>query len=137
VGDGPLRPEINDKVVRLGLKERVIFAGWRFDVPRLMQEAMDVFVLPSFFEGLPLVLMETQAAGLPAVITDTITEEADVIKPLISRLSLIDSPSKWAQKLIAVYQTSKVINYDMAFDLMKKSKFNILTSYNKLKNIYN
>jgi glycosyltransferase involved in cell wall biosynthesis len=136
VGDGSLRPEISRKAASLGLLERVIFAGWRQDVPRLMQEAMDVFILPSIFEGLPLVLMETQAAGLPAVIADNVTEEADVIKDLIIRLSLDDSPAKWAKTLISAREIKDKIKKDQALKIMEKSRFNIKLSCDKLKNQY-
>ncbi len=84
IGDGPLRTKIEEKVRRLGLDDRVIFAGVRADVPRLMLGAMDCFVFPSFHEGLPLVLLEAQAANLPCIISNTISDEVDCI---LSRLS--------------------------------------------------
>ena len=65
VGEGALRPEIERKVAEAGLAAHVVFAGGRDDVPRLMVGAMDLFLLPSLYEGLPLVGIEAQAAGLP------------------------------------------------------------------------
>jgi len=79
VGDGPLRPDIERQVAQAGLAERVIFAGIRPDVPRIMLGAMDLFLFPSLFEGLPLALVEAQAAGLPCVFSDVVSEEADVV----------------------------------------------------------
>src|SRR5690606_15972476 len=67
VGDGPLRPRIEQQVAQAGLGERVIFAGLRADVPALMTGVMDCFLLPSLFEGLGIVLIEAQAAGLPCI----------------------------------------------------------------------
>lgn len=66
IGIGELRNEIEQKTERLGIKDKVIFLGKRNDVDRLMQ-GMDLFVLPSRFDGFPLSLLEAQAAGLPCV----------------------------------------------------------------------
>ena len=77
VGEGDLLPEIKRKVVRLGLSNHVAFLGVRSDVNRLLS-AMDVFTLPSFYEGMPNVVIEAQASGLPCVVSDTVTREAAV-----------------------------------------------------------
>lgn len=74
-GEGELMQQIRAEAAPLG--ERVIFAGLRRDVPRLLQ-AMDCFLLPSKFEGLPLVLVEAQAAGLPCLAADTVSSMADL-----------------------------------------------------------
>lgn len=100
VGEGELRPEIERLVARLGLSDRTILAGVRPDVPRLMRGAMDVFAFPSRFEGLGLVLVEAQAAGLPCVISDVIPDEADVVPGLVHRLALSSPASAWAETLL-------------------------------------
>ncbi|RTI04092.1 glycosyltransferase family 1 protein [Thermus scotoductus] len=69
VGDGPLLPEVQALAKRLGLAERVRFWGRRLDVDRLLAE-VQVFVLTSNWEGLPLVVLEAMRAGLPVVATD-------------------------------------------------------------------
>lgn len=94
VGNGTLENEIRAKVDRLGLNDSVIFTGVRNDVPELLS-AMDVFVFPSFYEGMPNTVIEAQATGLPCVIADTITREAD-ITGLVSYLSLSQSADAWA-----------------------------------------
>jgi len=99
VGDGPLRPEIENLVRARGLQERFAFAGIRSDVPRLMKGAMDCFVLPSFYEGLPLVLLEAQAAGLRCVVSDTVSSEGDLGVTGVTRLALKTSPNIWAAQL--------------------------------------
>jgi len=68
VGDGPDRAMLQSRVVELGLAQDVQFLGNRTDVPLLLGAA-DIFVLPSLWEGLPLVLLEAMAAGVPTVIT--------------------------------------------------------------------
>ncbi|MDI5788801.1 glycosyltransferase [Bacillus licheniformis] len=68
-------------------KDDILFLGVVEDIPALMQ-AFDVFVMPSLFEGLPLVLVEAQASGLPCIVSDNITEETDLGLGLLQRLSL-------------------------------------------------
>ena len=97
IGQGPLMAEIKDKVEKLGIEKSVIFLGQRNDVNRLYQ-AMDVFVLPSLFEGLPVSLIEAQTNGLPCVVSEGVTEECRVTE-LVTRLPL--DVSLWADKVIA------------------------------------
>jgi glycosyltransferase involved in cell wall biosynthesis len=99
VGDGPLRPEIERKAHSMGLSNHVRFAGVRSDVPALMRGVMDVFLLPSIYEGLPIVLLEAQAAGLFSLISDVIAEESDFVRQLVSRESLSTPPMIWAAQL--------------------------------------
>ena len=68
VGDGPLRPEMEAKARELDLSETVIFTGIRRDVPEILA-LLDIFILPSLWEGLPVALLEAMAAGLPVVAT--------------------------------------------------------------------
>ena len=68
VGDGPARGELESRVRTLGLAGQVVFAGNRRDIPAVLS-ATDVFVLPSFAEGIPLSLLEAMAAGVPVVAT--------------------------------------------------------------------
>lgn len=77
IGDGELRKDIEYKVKQLDIENKVIFLGKRNDVNNWYQ-AMDVFCLPSRFEGLPIAVVEAQVAGLPCVISDTITDEVKV-----------------------------------------------------------
>lgn len=78
----------------LGLSERVIFAGVRRDVARCYS-AMDVLAFPSLYEGLPNVVIEAQANGLPCVISDAITQEV-LINPNVSQMNLANGSAVWA-----------------------------------------
>lgn len=98
VGDGELRSSIEKKIKVLKLVDNVILTGVRSDIPELLQ-AMDVFVFPSLFEGLGIVVVEAQAAGLPCIIADTIPQEAHVTD-LIENLSLNDSSAIWTNKIL-------------------------------------
>ena len=99
VGDGPLRSEIEERARHLQIVDRVIFAGVRSDVAELMQ-AMDLFLFPSKFEGLPVTLVEAQTAGLPCVISDMIPEDSVVTDDLVTVESLRSSPREWALQVL-------------------------------------
>lgn len=135
VGDGDLRPDIATKVERLGLSQRVVFAGPRDDVPRLMLGAMDVFVLPSWFEGLPLVGIEAQAAGLPCILSNEITQELDAIEPLIRRLPLSEPPSSWASVIMASWTSGRMPAAE-AVSCLRGSSFDIQAGVRRLEEIY-
>lgn len=100
VGIGELEKEIQEWVKNLKLEDAVILTGQRFDVPQLLS-AMDVFVFPSLHEGMPNTVIEAQATGLPCVIADTITTEAD-ITGLVTYLPLTESKELWADTALSV-----------------------------------
>lgn len=93
VGGGELETQIRKQAETLGILDRIVFAGVRSDVPALLS-AMDVFVFPSLYEGMPNAVIEAQATGLPCIISDTVTREAD-ITGLVSYLPLGDAAA-WA-----------------------------------------
>jgi len=97
VGDGPLKPKIEKKVNEYGLKDKVKFLGIRNDVEQVIQ-AFDLFVFPSFHEGLPLTLIEAQAAGLPCLISKNITNEVDLGLGLVDYLPITDI-NLWVNKI--------------------------------------
>lgn len=76
VGDGPLRKELENEIVKLKLEDNVILLGIRNDVPELLM-AMDVFVLPSLFEGLGIAVLEAQATGVKCILSDKVPKEVD------------------------------------------------------------
>lgn len=136
VGDGPLRKEIERKAAGLGLAGVVHFAGIRRDVPRLMMGAMDVFVLPSLWEGLPVVAIEAQAAGLSCVLSDVVPQEADVVPALMRRLSLERPPSLWAESALATRIDPARPPQPEALARVEASVFNVAVSANQLQSVY-
>ncbi len=136
VGEGELRAATEAEAGRLGLAGRVTFAGVRSDVPRLMLQAMDVFVLPSLYEGLPLVLVETQAAGLMSFVSDVITPEAACVMPVVRRLSLAAPAAQWAEAILAARGGSPVIPREEALRIVERSSFNIRLSIERLEGVY-
>lgn len=114
VGKGSLEAQIREKAEQLGITDRLIFAGVRSDVPQLLS-AMDVFVFPSFYEGMPNTVIEAQSTGLPCIIADTITREAD-ITGLVQYLPLEASAQQWAQMAL---EASKQPRRDTREDFIK------------------
>jgi glycosyltransferase involved in cell wall biosynthesis len=134
VGDGPDRPEIEWRVQTLGLRDRTIFTGTRSDVPDLLQ-AMDVFLFPSLWEGLPLTVLEAQAAGLPCVISDVISDETDVISSLIRRVSLQAPVGEWSRAVLAAAEIPRRTRPTVV-PILEKTSFNIHRSIEQLYAIY-
>ena len=99
LGEGELKSGMEEKARALGVSDRVVFAGQRPDMERIYQ-AMDVFVLPSLHEGLPVSGIEAQAAGLPAVFADTITPEVRILDS-VRFLPLTEPPGRWAEEILA------------------------------------
>lgn len=129
VGSGDGEANIKQKVVALGLENSVKFLGLRPDIPDIMQ-AMDVFVMPSLYEGLPVVSIEAQAAGLQCVFSDVVTSSLDVTGNC-TFIGLDESPQAWASKIIALShrqradQSQQIAakNYDSHTEADKLSKF--------------
>ncbi|MBQ6650111.1 MAG: glycosyltransferase, partial [Atopobiaceae bacterium] len=96
VGDGPQRQEVERRAAELGIADAVTFWGRRDDVPALLQ-GMDVLVMPSLWEGLPLSRLEAQASGLPCVTSQGVSAEVDVPGCPIRHLSLDEPTDTWAR----------------------------------------
>ena len=97
IGEGELEPETRDKAAQLGVSDKVRFMGVRSDIPDLCM-AMDVFVMPSLFEGLPVVGVEAQAAGVPCVFSQEVTDEV-VVLPESRRIPLKETDAVWAEAI--------------------------------------
>jgi len=96
-GAGELEKDLREKAHRLVLDDQVFFMGFRKDMPDLFQ-AFDVFLLPSYTEGLPITIVEAQACGLPCVISDTITREV-ALTDLVHFLSISQPPENWVKEI--------------------------------------
>jgi len=98
IGTGELEEQLKNQVSKLGLDGKVLFLGIRGDVDAVLS-AMDVFVMPSFREGLPVSLVEAQASGVRIVASDTISSEI-YLTDLIEAHSLADSAQEWAETIL-------------------------------------
>ena len=120
ISDGRLMDEIKRKTAQMGLADNVMFLGNRGDVNELMQ-AMDVFLFPSLWEGLPLTGIEAQTAGLPVLMSDVITNEVCITNNIYT-MSLKQSAKVWADKVIDVCKDYRRIStrqqiIDAGFDI--------------------
>lgn len=105
VGDGVLRKEIENKCLNNGVYRNVIFTGVRDDVPRILQIA-DVFIFPSNWEGLPVSVVEAQAAGLPTLISDHVTRDVE-LTDLCSYLPINKGVTAWVEAIEKAILSSK------------------------------
>lgn len=125
VGRGDLESQIKDKVEQMGLSDSVIFTGVRSDIPNLLQ-AMDVLLLPSHFEGLPVVLIEAQAAGLKCFASDVVSSEAK-ISELLHFISLEESPTYWAERILREVNYQRIDTHNeivlSGFDIKDTAKW--------------
>lgn len=99
IGDGPRRKDTEERVRELGISDKVIFAGTRSDVNEFMS-AMDIYVMPSLSEGMPVTAIEAQATDLPIIAADCVPSEA-VITNQLSYMSLEESAIAWAEKVLS------------------------------------
>jgi len=102
IGEGALESELRAVARELGLSSRITWLRNRPDIPEILVSAADLFLLPSLHEGLPLVLLEAQAAGLPCLFSSEITREVDLFPDTNAILSCRRPAGDWARELIAL-----------------------------------
>lgn len=131
IGNGELEQEIKEKAKKLNLNDKVIFLGVTDKVEDYLQ-IMDIFLLPSRFEGLPIVGVEAQASGLQCFFSKNITEELKITK-LCQFLNINILPKEWAKKILKFnnnYERKNMV------EEIEKAKYSIKNSAKKLENIY-
>ncbi|MGO4272132.1 glycosyltransferase, partial [Paenibacillus sp. TAF58] len=107
VGDGALRSQILALIEQKGIQNRVHLLGQREDISELLQE-FDVMVLPSFKDGLPMVLIEAQAAGVPCLVSDVFPEEANLRAGFFAFVCLKQDMAVWVQWLMRALRSVPV-----------------------------
>lgn len=130
-GQGPLMEDIKNKVKELNLEDSVKFLGQRNDANELYQ-AFDVFLLPSLYEGLPVVGVEAQAAGLLCYLSDDMTKETKVLD-ITKFMSLNNTPEEWADNILDDVKKYKRI--DVSKEMTAKN-FNIKEEVKRLEKYY-
>jgi glycosyltransferase involved in cell wall biosynthesis len=135
LGDGPLLREIQGRARTMGIADRVLFTGSRTDVPLLMTTVMGALVLPSHHEGLGLVLVEGQAAGLPCLMAAHLPAAAVVLPQLIHRLSLEAPAAAWAERLLQIAGGAPMPR-EQALAGLRTSDFSIQRSIPRLLQVY-
>lgn len=129
VGDGVLRADIEAKAHQQEIP--FICTGSRADVPRLLS-AMDAFVFPSIFEGLPMSVVEAQAAGLPVLISTGVPAEASVVPGSVLRIPLDAGAQAWAEAV----QNHQRPDRQRCLDKVTASRFNLAANLDHLLALY-
>lgn len=133
-GGESMRRCLEDKVREWGLEKQILLIGNRADVPSLMLGA-DVLLLPSLAEGLGMVAVESQAAGLPVISSDAVPRECMVVDKMVEFLSLSAGPERWAH-LVLKKLTAPKPDHRMANQQVMNSPFFIGNSAQALIEIY-
>ena len=100
VGEGNTRESIENKCKKLGIINHVKFLGTRSDINRVMQ-GFDAFIFPSYYEGLGIVMIEAQAAGLHCVMSDKVPQEV-IVTSKVKTMSLEDPDAEWAKAILDI-----------------------------------
>lgn len=134
VGIGPDEEKIKSRVKEHPYRDRIILYG-ETDNPTALYSAMDIFVLPSRYEGLPVVLLEAQMTGLPCIVSDKVTREVDFGE--IQWLSIEDAPTNWAKSILQTAVKSNVQrrNY-RSKHITRIQSYDINQTVNQLDRIY-
>ncbi|KGE14152.1 glycosyltransferase [Sphingobacterium deserti] len=130
VGEGELRTEMEEKIREFDIESNVVFLNNREDIPQLMM-AMDALLLPSFYEGLPLVLVEAQAAALKCLVSENVTKLVDVTEFI--RYLDIENASMWSETI-----AKECLNYPRysVEESITKKRFNIRKEAQNLNQFY-
>lgn len=130
IGDGKNHEELQRKIKEKSLEKNFISLGVRKDIPDLMQ-AMDIFILPSLFEGLPVTVVEAQASGLPCLLSDRVTEDVNLTKS-IEYLPIDQGVSIWVNKVLNMSKERKLD----APDKVRKAGYDISYTADMIQEYY-
>lgn len=134
IGDGRLRENIEEKAKKLEIYDDVIFLGKIQEVSKWLQ-AMDLIVFPSRYEGFPIVLIESQIAGLPCIVSDKITKEVQLTN-LVKFISIDDKPEKWTKEIKKITIEERNKNKLEIISQIRNRGFDIKENAKSLEKIY-
>lgn len=135
VGDGEMRPLVEAAIKKNNVMDCVVLAGLRSDIPDVLQ-AMDVFLFPSIYEGMPLSVIEAQSSGLPCIVSDAVTKLINIGCDVV-QLSLNKGTDYWAEYLGNTnYQLSREERCKRNFEFITEAGYNIETEADNLMRIY-
>ena len=132
VGDGDLKDEIIKKVERLNLQHAVLFTGVRNDIPQLLS-AMDIFLFPSRYEGLGIVLIEAQTSGLKSFTSANVVPLEAKVTDLLHFVPLSEGAKAWSDQICAMGASYERCN---RYDEIKENGYDILTNITWLEQFY-
>jgi glycosyltransferase EpsF len=138
VGQGDLKDAIIQKALQLNVLDHIRLLGWRNDIPQILH-SVDLFVFPRLAypkEGLGLVVVEAQAAGLGMLLSHGIVEDAVVIRPLVHFLPNVTDTNLWAKKIMDLLDAAPPCTKEEAYRKMQSSPFELSTGTNNLLALY-
>ncbi len=135
-GTGPLKNAMENLSKELQITSNVHFLGLRNDIPQLMLNVMDMFVLPSIYEGLPHVGVEAQAAGLPCFFSDKVTREIALIDHLVRFLPIDQGEKLWVDAIYALVEKNKLKKDPTAYRKIQDTEFDVEVGAQKLIEFY-
>lgn len=133
VGNGEFLESIKNKVNALNLNDRVIFVGFQEDLYKYYS-AMDLLLLPSLFEGLPITLIEAQANGLSALVSDAVTGECD-LTGLTEFYPLSEGAARWARRISEMLKNGTEHKTDVS-ELLCQSGFSLASQAKVISKLY-
>lgn len=133
ISDGYLLDSIKEKVEKLGIEKNVIFLGKTSEVNGYLQ-AMDIFLLPSHFEGLPVVLIEAQAIGLPCLVSDQVSSEANLTDSI--EFISISNVALWVNKILKQELSNRQKKSIEHQKEIERAGYNVDLSANKMRQLY-
>ncbi|WP_163193877.1 glycosyltransferase family 1 protein [Clostridium thermarum] len=134
IGQGDLKAKMEQLTTEKGLNKNIEFLGLQTNIP-LFMKVFDVFLFPSLYEGLGIVLIEAQAAGTPCVISDTIPKECDMGLGLVKMVPLNENMEIWYQQIIESSRLKRV-RTEVAVDYIVKKGYSLDSTVKLLKNLY-
>lgn len=134
VGGGENKQELEQLAYSLDINNEVILTGVRDDI-NVILKCFDIFVFPSIFEGLGLVLLEAQSAGLPCIVSEAIQPEADLGLGLFTRLNLSDGVEVWAKNITENFKY-KETDKKKIIDAIDRNGYSVEKCISKLLSIY-
>jgi glycosyltransferase involved in cell wall biosynthesis len=134
IGEGPSKNSVLEKVKKEGLEDNVVFTG-SIDYVSDMLQAMDVMVLPSLYEGVPLVVVEWQLAGLPCIVSNRVTEECS-FTDLVKFLELESNFDEWAQNILKIASKKRIANQAQITMAAQKNGFDLKDNVEKMMGVF-
>lgn len=131
IGDGPLKMNIKDMIKKMGIEDNVMFLGLRKDIPELLM-AMDIFLMPSLYEGLPIAAVEAQASGLDVFLSNTISKQTEITSS-VHWFDNVQTSKKIANFICNSY---KEVDRKNANKQVVRAGFDIIDTSNKLSEVY-
>jgi glycosyltransferase EpsF len=134
VGDGTLMSNLKDLVSENEVQQNITFMGLRSDISKILAGS-DLMLMPSLHEGFPVVLVESQSSGIPALVSDKVSKEVDLGVGLIEFLSLDDELNNWMNKILEIKEKKKISTMHRIKILSEKG-FDMYSNISKLEKLY-